>query len=240
MIGAFLNALGILLGSFFGLVRSEPVSPRLQAQFKTALGAFTAFCGLQLVWLDVGGSTLAVLKQLFVAGLAMVLGNLFGRLLALQKISNRLGRYAASLLAGAQTGAGVKPADGFVAVTILFCAAPLGLVGAVTDGLGNYFLPLALKAVMDGMAMTSFVRICRWPVALAAVPVFLFLNGLTVIVHVFVLPKFATPELVQSVNAAAGLLICTMTLVILEIRRVELANYLPALFLAPILSHFLA
>jgi hypothetical protein len=28
--------------------------------------------------------------------------------------------------------------------------------------------------------------------------------------------------------------------VILEVRRVELANYLPALFLAPILSRFLA
>ena len=76
--------------------------------------------------------------------------------------------------------------------------------------------------------------------ALVAVPVFLFLNGLAITVHVFVLPKFATPELVQSVNAAAGLLICAMTLVILEVRRVELANYLPALFLAPILSRFLA
>lgn len=240
MIGAFINALGILLGSLFGLARNEPVSPRHQGQFKTALGALTAFCGLQLLWLNVGGSAFTVLKQLFVASLAMVLGSLLGRLLALQKISNRLGRYAAGLLAGAQTGAGVKPADGFVAVTILFCAAPLGLVGAVTDGLGNYFLPLALKAVMDGMAMTSIVKICRWPVALVAVPVFLFLNGLAIIVHVFVLPKFATPELVQSVNAAAGLLICSMTLVILEVRRVELANYLPALFLAPILSRFLA
>jgi len=236
VIGAFLNALGILLGSLFGLVRRGPFSPRVQAQFKTALGALTAFCGLHLLWLNVGGSPFTVLKQIFLAGLALVLGSLLGRLLALQKISNRAGRYAAGLLAGADA----KPADGFVAVTILFCAAPLGLVGAVTDGLGNYFFPLALKAVMDGLAMTSFVKMFRWPVALAAVPVFLFLNGLAVIVHLLVLPKLATPELVHAVNAAAGLVICAMTPVILEIRRVELANYLPALFLAPILSRLLA
>lgn len=240
VIGAFLNALGILLGSLFGFARSEPVSPHLQTQFRTALGALTALCGLHLLWLSVGGSAFTVLKQLLVACLAMVLGSQLGRLLALQKISNRVGRYAAGLLVGAQTGAGVKPTDGFVAVTILFCAAPLGLVGAVTDGLGNYFLPLALKAVMDGMAMTTFVKMLRWPVALAAVPVFLFLNGLAVIIHLLVLPKLATPELVQAINAAAGLLICAMTLVILEVRRVELANYLPALFLAPILSRFLS
>jgi len=236
VIGAFLNALGILLGSLLGLVRREPVSPRIQAQFKSALGAGTAFCGLQLLWLNVGGSAFTVLKQLFLAGLALVLGNLLGRLLALQKISNRLGRHAAGLLGSAVT----KPVDGFAAVTILFCAAPLGLVGAVTDGLENYFFPLVLKAVMDGLAMTSFVKMCRWPVALVAVPVFLFLNGLAVIVHTFVLPKLATPEMVHAINAAAGLLICSMTLVILEVRRVELANYLPALFLAPILSKLLA
>ncbi len=236
MIGAFLNALGILLGSLLGLVRREPVSPRIQAQFKSALGAGTAFCGLQLLWLNVGGSAFTVLKQLFLAGLALMLGNLLGRLLALQKISNRLGRHAAGLLGSAVT----KPVDGFAAVTILFCAAPLGLVGAVTDGLENNFSPLALKAVMDGLAMTSFVKMCRWPVALVAVPVFLFFNGLAVIVHTFVLPKLATPEMVHAINAAAGLLICSMTLVILEVRRVELANYLPALFLAPILSKLLA
>jgi len=239
VIGAFLNALGILLGSLLGLARSKPVSARVQGQFKTALGALTAFCGLQLLWLNVGGGAFTVLKQLFLAGLALVLGNLLGRLLALQKISNRLGHHAAGLLAGAPAGVNAKPVDGFVAMTILFCAAPLGLVGAVTDGLENYFFPLALKAVMDGLAMTSFVKMFRWPVALAAVPVFLFLNGLAMIVHAFVLPKLATPELVHAINAAAGLLICSMTLVILEVRRVELANYLPALFLAPILSRFL-
>ncbi len=204
MIGAFLNALGILLGSLFGLARREPLSPRLQNQFKTALGALTAFCGLQLLWLNVGGSAFVVLKQLFLACLSVILGNLLGKLLGLQKMSNFLGRHAASLLAGAQTSSTVKPLDGFKAVTILFCATPLGLVGAITDGLGNYFVPLALKAVMDGLAMTSFVKIFRWPSAMAAVPVFLFLNGLALAVHTFVLPQLSSPELVHSVNAAAG------------------------------------
>ncbi|HEY2329366.1 MAG TPA: DUF554 family protein, partial [Verrucomicrobiae bacterium] len=128
VIGAFLNALGILLGALFGLARREPLTPRLQNHFKSALGAFTAFCGLQLLWLNVGGHFTTVLKQLFVAFLSVILGSLIGKILALQKISNRLGRHAAGILAAAQTGSPVKPADGFQAATILFCAAPLGLV----------------------------------------------------------------------------------------------------------------
>jgi uncharacterized membrane protein YqgA involved in biofilm formation len=240
VIGPLLNALGILLGSLLGLVRREPLSAPFQNQCKMALGAFTAFCGLQLLWLNVGGHFFAVVKQLFLALLALVFGRLLGKLLGLQKISNRLGRRAANLIAAAQTGAPPRPADGFAAATILFCAAPLGLVGAVMDGLGNYFFPLALKAVMDGLAMATFVKMFRWPAALAALPVFLWLNGLAYAAHALALSSLASPELIRAVNAAAGLLICAMTLVILEARRVELANYLPALFLAPVLNHWLA
>lgn len=236
VIGAFLNALGILLGALLGLIRREPLTAQTQTYFKSLLGAFTAFCGLQLVWLNVSGTFGYVLKQLLIALLAVVFGSLLGKVLSLQKMSNSLGRYAAGLLSGAQTGATVKPMDGLKAATILFCAAPLGLVGAVTDGLDNYFYPLALKAVMDGLAMTSFVKMFRWPAALAAVPVFLLLNGVAYIVHGLVLPWLDSAVLVHSVNAAAGLVICAMTLVILEARRVELANYLPALVLAPILA----
>ena len=239
-----LNALGILLGSLAGLIWREPLSARAQEQCKTALGVLTAFAGLQLLWLNLSGGVWPVLKQLFVALLAVVLGNLLGKGLRLQKISNRLGRFAASLLAAKPA----KVAHGFIATAILFCAAPLGLVGAVTDGLardvaGNYylpyFLPLALKAVMDGLAMMSLVRVFRWPTALVALPVYVFLNALALGAQQWGLPLLAAPGLVASVHATAGLLICVMTLVIMGVRRVELANYLPALALAPLLTHLI-
>ena len=231
MIGAFLNALGILLGALLGLAGRGQFSARTQQQIKSALGALTAFCGLQFVWLNVGGSFFSVLKQLFLAGLAVVLGHLLGKLLGLQKISNRLGRHAAALLA-----APARPVNGFVAATILFCAAPLGILGAVTDGLADYFFPLALKGVMDGLATISFVKTFRWPAALAALPIFLALTGLSLVVHGWAQPWLVAHDQLHAVNAAAGLLICATALVVLEVRRVELANYLPALVVAPILS----
>ncbi len=239
MIGAFLNALGILLGALLGLARRGELSARAQNQIKSVLGAFTAFCGLQLVWLNVSGNFTSVLKQLFLAVLAVMLGNLLGKIFGLQKISNRLGRHAATLIAVGESSM-ARPANGFIAATILFCAAPLGIVGAVTDGLVGYFFPLVLKAVMDGLATMSFVKLFRWPVALAAVPVFLFFNGLALAVHAFAQPWLAAHDALHAVNAAAGLVICATALVVLEVRRVELANYLPALAVAPLLARWLA
>ncbi len=238
-IGAFLNALGILLGALFGLAAREPVSARTQNFFKSALGAFTVFYGLRLVYENIHGTFTACLKQISLAALAVVLGYWIGKALRLQKCSNRLGRHASGLIAAAQKNPPGSSAAGFAAATILFCAAPLGVLGAVADGLENYFYLLLLKAVMDGLAMMSFVKTFRWPAALAAIPVFLFLDGLTLAVQLGAQPWLDAHSLAHYAGLAAGLVTGLVALVILEIRRVELANYLPALAVAPLLARWL-
>ena len=238
-VGAFLNALGILLGALGGLAARVPLSAQAQNFFKSALGAFTVFYGLRLVYENVQGPFTLCAKQIGLAAIAVVLGCWIGKILQLQKISNRVGHQAALLLAAAQKNPPGKSAAGFTAATILFCAAPLGFLGVVADGLENYFYLLLVKAVMDGLAMMSFVKMFRWPAALAAVPVFLFLNGLTLLVQLGAQPWLDAHFLIHPVNLAAGLVTCIVALVILEIRRVELANYLPALAVAPLLAHWL-
>jgi uncharacterized membrane protein YqgA involved in biofilm formation len=239
MIGAFLNATGILLGGLFGLARREPLSVRAQMFFRNALGAFTVFFALRLVWLSVNGTFLSCLKQLFLGALAIVLGNLLGKLLCLQTMSNRLGRYATRLLSSADTDSPRKIADGFCACTILFWAAPLGLLGAVADGLSGYFYLLAVKGVMDGLAMTSFVKMFRWPAAMSAIPVFALLGFITLACQLYARPFLEARQLIDSVNAAAGLVACAVALVIFEVRKVELANFLPSLAVAPLLAWLL-
>jgi uncharacterized membrane protein YqgA involved in biofilm formation len=236
VIGAFLNALGILAGALAGLTQRQPFRARAQNFFKAALGVFAVFFGLHLVWLSMNGTVAAGVKQIMITLLAIVLGNWLGKLSGLQRISNHVGRHAASLLAAGQKEPPGKPVNGVIAVTILFCAAPLGIVGAVADGLSNYFWLLALKAVMDGLAMTSFVKVFRWPVAFAAVPVLVFLDSISVATHLYAAPFLDAHHWTNSVNAAAGFVACATAIVIFEVRRVELANFLPALVLAPLLT----
>jgi len=237
MTGAFLNACGILIGALLGLAQRAPLSASTQHFFRRALGAAAAFLGLRLVWLHVNGTFWPCTKQLLIALLALTLGNWTGRLLRLQKNSNRLGRFASRAIASAQTGAAPHSAgQSFIACTILFCAAPLGLLGAVTEGVsGDYYL-FAAKAVMDGLAMTGFVKMVGWPTALAAFPVYALLGGLTLACHAYGKPLLEAPGLMDSVNTVAGLIACTIALVILEARKVELTNYLPALAIAPLLT----
>ena len=234
--GAFLNALGILTGALFGLVWRAPLPAHAQNFFRRALGAATVFAGLRLVWLHVNETFSACAKQMLLALLAVVLGNWTGRLLRLQKMSNHLGRFAGNLIKSPPSGPTRRPGDGFTACTILFCAAPLGLLGAVTDGLSGDFYLLAVKAVMDALAMTGFVKMFGWSSSLAAFPVFLFLGVVTFVCQSYAKLLLDAHGLADSVNVAGGLIACFIALVIFEIRKVELANYLPGLALAPLLA----
>ncbi len=179
MTGAFIDALGVLLGALFGMLQREQLSARVQNSFCQALGAAAVLVGLRLVWLHIHGTFLSCAKQIFIALAAITLGHWLGRLLGLQEYSNRLGRRAGNLIAATKSKSPATANNGFIACTILFCAAPLGWLGAATDGLGGDFYLLALKAVMDALAAAGFIKMFGWPAALAAFPVYAFLGALT-------------------------------------------------------------
>jgi uncharacterized membrane protein YqgA involved in biofilm formation len=236
MTGAFVNAMGILLGSLFGLSRRQPISQRYQLQIRLLLGLLTILAGARLMWQGVNGKPLTCLKELLLAVVAITIGPWLGRLLVLQTVSNWLGRHASGLIKAAQKQPQDEGGQGVLAATILFCAAPLGLIGAVTEGLSGNFDLLVVKALMDALAATSFVKLFRWPVAMSAVPVYLFFGGLTLAAHHAALTYLTAPGLIDAIDTTAGLLAWVVSVVIFETRKVELANYLPALFVAPLLA----
>jgi hypothetical protein len=238
MTGAILNAVGIVAGGLFGLARRTPLSLPTQAFFKLALGVLIIFYGMRLTWLSIGGSFTHVLKQIAIAFLAVMLGKLAGQLLRLQEASNRLGQYARELIERTRSDDPQRFHNGLNACAILFCAAPLGVLGAVQDGLSGYAYPLAIKGVMDGLAMMGFVAIFGWGGMLAVLPVFVLQGSVTLACALYVEPFLRTHGvgLVDSVNAVGGLIVCTVGLVIFEIRKVELADFLPSLAVAPLLT----
>jgi hypothetical protein len=236
MIGTALNVAGILIGGLVGLVRRKPLSPANESLFKVALGVFTVFYGLRLTWISVNGTFLQILRQILIAVLALMLGKMAGQLLHLQKMSNRLGRQARERMAAAKPADPRQLSEGFQTCAALFCAAPLAILGSVQDGLSGYYYPLAVKAVMDGLATMGFISLFGWGVMVAALPVLVFQGTITLVCAQYLRPFLETHYLVDSVNAVGGLLVFSVALVILQLKKMELADYLPSLAFAPVLA----
>lgn len=238
MFGTILNVGGILVGGAVGLVRRKPLPTPAESYLQLVLAVFTVFSGLRLTWLSLGGTPFEIFKEILILVFALMLGKLTGRLLGLQQLSNRLGRQARERLVAARPDDPERASEGFKACAALFCAAPLGILGAVQDGLtlSQYFYPLAIKAVIDGVASIGFVSLFGWGVLMAALPVLAFQGTISLVCLRYLEPLLSAHNLLESVNAVGGLLVFCVALVMLGLKRVQLADYLPSLLFAPLLT----
>jgi uncharacterized membrane protein YqgA involved in biofilm formation len=236
MIGTLLNVGGILIGGVTGLIRKRPLGPVQESYFKVLLSVFTVFYGLRLTWTSINGSFWEMLKQLVIAIAALVLGKLTGHSLHLQRMSNRLGQYARSRMAETKPGVPSAPSLGFKTCAVLFCAAPLGILGSVQEGLSAYFYPLAIKAFVDGLAAMGFISFFGWGVLLSAIPVLAVQGTITLICAGVLEPVLGAHHFIEPINAVGGLLVFCVALVMLGLKRIKLADYLPSLIFAPLIT----
>ncbi len=235
MLGTLLNVAGIVVGGLAGFFMRRPLALSSQRYLKMVLGVYTVWIGLRLAVTSLHGGPWPVLKQLAIAVAAMTLGRLLGRLVGLQKLFNRLGQMASNKLTQEAPPTPRPPADGFLAATVLFCAAPLAVLGPIPDGLARDFQPLLLKAAMDGLVTMSLVPAFRWPVLLGALPMAALQTTLTRLAQ-WVEPALRTYSLADSVTLVCGLLIFCLGLIIFALRKVAVGDYLPSLVLAPCLA----
>jgi len=232
MLGTVLNSVGILVGGLLGVIRRKPLSPAQESFFKVALGVFTVFYGLRLTWLSLNGTPIQILQQIIIIILALSLGRWTGWLLRLQRTSNGLGQTARERINAAALDGPKASQEGFKVCAVLFCAAPLGIVGAAEDGLSGYYYPLIVKAFMDGLAAMGLARLFGWSVMLAALPVLALQGTIALACAEWVAPFLGQHGLLDAVNATGGLLIFSVALVIFQLKRIALADYLPSLFYA--------
>jgi hypothetical protein len=124
--------------------------------------------------------------------------------------------------------------------TALFCAVPLAFLASVQEGLANFSPAFAIKAGTDGLAAMAFCLTFGWTTILSAVPVLLFQGCLVRLIQMLepYLHKQPWP-LIDSILAVDGLLIFCVALIILEIKKVRVTDYLPSLVLAPLLTRWL-
>ena len=234
MMGTILNVGAIVTGGVASLLAGKQLSPKVQQRIKIILGVLTIYIGFKTFWLGIHGTLLQVLKQTGIVLAALIAGNLIGKALRLQKWINRLGEQAKTAFHDDTT----KPrrfGEGFVTCTILFCVGPMAILGALEDGLSGRIQTLAVKSLMDGLATMAFVKTFGIGPIFAAIPVLAYQGTITLAAH-SVQPLLENHLLLDSINATGGLLILCISVVILDIQKVPLADYLPSLVVAPALT----
>lgn len=227
--GTLLNVAAVLVGASLGLLAGARVPPRLQESLTTALGFFTLVLSLAMALPILTspdarpGDELAVL-----AGL--LLGVAVGELLRLHDGLEALGAWFQRRLA--REGSGSRIAEGFVTASLVFCVGPLTILGSLQNGLSGDITLLATKSLLDLVASIAFAAALGAGVLLAAGTVLVVQGGIAG--FAFLIGDFMDAATILAVTAAGGLILLGVALRLLELKPVRVANFLPALVLAPL------
>ena len=221
MTGTFINMSAIAAGSMVGVFIGSKLPESIRETVLQGLGLVTCLIGLQMA--------LQTKNVLVLLG-ALLIGGLIGELLKIEAGLDRLGEYLQSLLArGRQKQFG----EGFITASLVFCIGPLAILGSIQDGLsGNYSL-LTVKSMLDGFASIAFSASLGWGVSLSALSVLLYQGSITLFAGMF--DKVLTQPMIVEMSATGGLIIAGIGLKLLKLKDMRLANFLPALAIAPLI-----
>ncbi len=244
--GTILNIITVAIGSALGLLIGHRLSPKIQESVVTGLGLVTLFVGIS----NAGKTGNPILPLLSIA-----IGAIIGELLDIDRLLQRFAGWLQSRYAGQQSAADVgahrdapaqlntpDPLDararfitGFVTASLVFCVGPLTFVGSIQDGMGLPigFQQLAIKSVLDGFAGMAFAASFGVGVSFSIITILVLQGGLALAGSV--LGEFMTTPMVNEMTAVGGLILVGLALVLLDLKKPRMANFLPALVIAPLM-----
>ena len=237
--GTLINVLAIVLGSVIGVMLGNRLPEKMSRTLTDAMGLIVLVIGaLNLAELNDEAFTNAtgIFPTILVVLAALILGGVTGSLL---KIEEKLEQFGVWLQAKTK-GKGDKDLfiQGFVNAALLFTIGPMAILGALQDGLGQGFDILALKSTLDGLTSVAFSATMGWGVAFSAIPVGLWQGVLTILSAS--VGDVLSQAAVASITATGGILLLGTGLRVTQIRMVSVADLLPALVFAPVITLVLA
>ena len=223
--GTLLNAATVIVGALVGTALGANMPERLRATVVRGLGLFTIVLGMQGAL-----QTANVIVLLF----AILLGGIAGSTLSLDARLRGLGdalqrRFAAR---------GGRVSEAFVTSSIVFCVGPLTFLGAIQNGISGDARLLTIKSVLDGFASLAFAASLGWGVLLSVITILVYQGGLAAGASLFA--HALSDPMIREMSAAGGLLVMAVGLRLLEIKDVQVADFLPAIVIAPAIVAALA
>jgi uncharacterized membrane protein YqgA involved in biofilm formation len=223
MEGTLVNAITVIAGGLGGTLLRRRIPGEMQEALLQALGLATVVIGLKMA---------LEARNLLLVIFSLALGGVVGEALHIEEGLERLGRWAEGRL-GLEAPTGTF-ARGFITASLLFCVGPMTILGAIQDGLGQTPVLLYTKSLLDGAASVALAAGLGLGVPFAALTVLGYQGLLTVAAAAA--KELLTGGMVNAMTATGGALILGLGINLLQLRRIRVANLLPALVVATVLA----
>ena len=214
-IGVIANAGLVIAGGLVGLAIGKiKVVSSISRRITQAFGLFVLVMGVQGVELSDPVYFLVCL----------IVGISVGELLDIDSLFNRFGSWIESKV----NSKGNKTAEIFVSASLLFCIGSMTFLGAIESGLQHAHTVYITKGIIDCVCAVTMAMTSGLGVMLSALSVFVY-QGLLVLGAALLGDVISGATIAMCVSVGS-LFLVGIGLNMLEITKIKVANFLPAMF----------
>ena len=219
--GTIINVITVIIGSGLGLLLRNRLSDVYKSIILQGVGILTLVIGMQMALKT---------ENILLLLISVILGGISGQLLKLEEqidsfadqVKNKFARKDDAFFS-----------EGFITASIIFCVGPMTILGSINDGLRGDINLLAIKSVLDGFTALALTTTFGIGVIFSVFTIIIIQGGITF--SAVLIDQFFNEMMINEMTAAGGVLIVGIGFILLDIKRVKVATFLPALFFAPIL-----
>lgn len=225
--GTIVNAVAIIIGGIIGSFLNN-IPNKIRITVMQGLGLAVLIQGILM-----GLKTENFLLVIF----SLVIGGIIGELLNLEDRLNGLGKRIENKV-GNDKG---NIATGFVTATLVYTIGAMAILGPLNSGLSLDHSLLYLKAMLDGFTAIIFASTLGIGVVFSAIPVFLYQGTIAILakyINLFI-EQDLLDLMITEITATGGILIIGVAINILDFKKINVANLLPAVVIVPIGVAFL-
>lgn len=232
-LGTIVNVIAVVIAGVIGTLLGERVPKRMQGALVTACGVSVIFIGAAGAFsgmLEVQGASMVAGKSLLVV-ISILGGTVIGEAIDIDGLIERFGSWLK-----AKTGSSKDPrfTDAFVTASITICVGAMAIVGAIEDGIAHDHSILFTKALIDFVFILALSSSLGRGCAFSAIPVGIW-QGVVTALAVVIAPLM-TEAALANLSLVGSILIFCVGVNLVFGQKIRVANMLPAVVVAPLLS----
>ena len=217
--GVVINAILVIAGTAVGLVFNTNRMKTIGERIFQAFAIFVACLGVT--------GTVGMDQPILVLG-CLIVGIAIGEIIDIDDKFTRLGNWLQSKFSKGK-GSDNRFANGFVSASLLFCIGSMTFMGALESGLQNQHTIYITKGVLDAISAITLTMGNGIGVAFSAIVVLVY-QGLLTLCASFLAPVLSA-EMVAVSSQIGSLFLVGIAINMLEIKKLKVANFLPAMFM---------
>ncbi len=227
MKGTIVNAAAVLVGSGMGLALKKGIPEKYQNTIMQGMALAVGVIGLQMAFKT---------ENMLVVILGLAIGAVIGEAVNIDNYLNKLGELLSLKLGSQGSGGQSSIGRGFVTASLVYCIGAMSVVGSIQDGLTGDTSTLYAKSLLDGITAIVFASSMGIGVMFSSISVLLYQGLITMLAGFF--SAALSDNVIKEMTATGGILIVGVSILMLELKKIRLANLLPAIPVAAIIAYF--